>query len=143
MQTRVTLRPGEKGTKALVEEHGDRLVCVRYRYDATARVRYKTVELIVDQVPWDLGERLAAGDRRPGRPPSLVGVRVAWDDRASQQRIKDAGGRWVRKQHLWVLPLAVAKRLDLADRLVPVPDQLEDVAAVYHEKPREKPNGIR
>ena len=51
MQTRVTLRPGEKGTKALVEEHGDRLVCVRYRYDATARVRYKTVELIVDQVP--------------------------------------------------------------------------------------------
>ena len=69
MQTRVTLRPGEKGTKALVEEHGDRLVCVRYRYDATARVRYKTVELIVDQVPWDLGERLAAGERRPvGHP---------------------------------------------------------------------------
>ena len=68
---------------------------------------------------------------------------MAWDDRASQQRIKDAGGRWVRKQHLWVLPLAVAKRLDLADRLVPVPDQLEDVAAVYHEKPSEKPNGIR
>ena len=29
METRVTLRPGEKGTKALVAEHGDRLICVR------------------------------------------------------------------------------------------------------------------
>ena len=41
METRVTLRPGEKGTKALVAEHGDRLICVRYRYDAAARVRYR------------------------------------------------------------------------------------------------------
>ena len=75
METRVTLRPGEKGTKALVQEHGQRLVCVRYRY-AAARVRYKTAELIVEQVPWNPGERPVAPDRRPGQPPSLVGVRV-------------------------------------------------------------------
>jgi hypothetical protein len=125
METRVTLRPGEKGTKALVAEHGDRLICVRYRYDAAARVRYKTVELVVEQVRWEPGERGADSGRRPGRPPCLVGVRVAYQDRALQQRIRKEGGRWVRKLSLWVLPLAAAKRLKLEDRLVPVPDAID------------------
>ena len=31
------------------------MICVRYRYDAAVRVRYKTVELVVEQVPWELG----------------------------------------------------------------------------------------
>ena len=96
METRATLRPGEKRTKALLQEHGHRLVCVRYRYDAAARVRYKTVKLIVEQVPWEAAERVVASDGRPGRPPSLVGVRVAWGDRILQQRIRGAGGRWAR-----------------------------------------------
>jgi len=138
METRVTLRPGQKGTKALVQEHGLRLVCVRYRYDAATRMRYKTVELIVEQVSWSPAERSVDPKGRPGRPPSLVGVRVAWADRAMQQRIKEAGGRWVRRLGLWELPLAAAKRLDLRDRLVPVPDQIDDAAEVYHEKLREK-----
>ena len=111
METRVTLRPGQKGTKALVEEHGLRLVCVRYRYDAAAHVRYKTVELIVEQVPWNPVEQPPAIDRKPGRPPSLVGVAVAWDDRVLRQRVKDAGGRWIHTERLWVLPLGAAKRL--------------------------------
>ena len=69
METRVTLRPGEKGTKALVAEYGHRLICVRYRYDAAARLRYKTVELVVEQVPWDPAEHaLDPGVGQAGRP---------------------------------------------------------------------------
>ena len=49
MQTRLTLRPGERGTKKLVEQYGDRLVCVRYRYDAATGRRIKTAEVIVDE----------------------------------------------------------------------------------------------
>ena len=90
METRVTLRPGEKSTKALVAEHGHRLVCVRYRYDAAAQVRYKTMELVVDQVPWGPGAHAADPE---GRPPSQVGVRVAYEDRALRQRIRQLGGR--------------------------------------------------
>lgn len=140
METRVTLRPGEKGTKALVAEYGHRLICVRYRYDATARMRYKTVELVVEQVPWEPGER-AANPGKPGRPPSLVGVRVAYEDRALQQQIRQAGGRWVRELRLWVLPLTAAKRLQLGDRLVPVPDGEASGSEVYHRKLHEKPGG--
>ncbi len=52
MQTRLSLRPGQKGTKKLVVKYGDRLVAVRYRYDAEQKRRYKTVELIVEESPW-------------------------------------------------------------------------------------------
>jgi len=45
----------------------------------------------------------------------------------------------MRRLRLWVLPLATAKRLGLGERLVPVPDQLDEVAKVYHEKRCEKP----
>jgi len=36
METRVFLRPGDKGTRKLAARFGKRLICVRYRYDAAA-----------------------------------------------------------------------------------------------------------
>jgi hypothetical protein len=33
MITRLKLKPRQKGTKKLLSEYGDALVCVRYRYD--------------------------------------------------------------------------------------------------------------
>ncbi|HEX9874022.1 MAG TPA: hypothetical protein VGA43_06645 [Deferrimonas sp.] len=51
MKTRVSLKPGDKGTRQLLAEYGDKLVCVRYRYDPKERMRYKTVELIIDAKP--------------------------------------------------------------------------------------------
>ena len=47
MRTRLHLKPGQKGTKQLLAQYGDRLGCVRYRYDAQQKKRFKTVELIV------------------------------------------------------------------------------------------------
>lgn len=55
MIARLKLKPGQKGTKKLVAEHGDALVCVRYRYDEASSTRFKTVELIVEKkhgAPW-------------------------------------------------------------------------------------------
>jgi hypothetical protein len=51
MRARRTLAPGQKGTKKLLREYGAQLVCVRYRYDAERRLRFTTVELIVEQSP--------------------------------------------------------------------------------------------
>ena len=42
MRIRLTLRPGQNGAKQLQAQHGDRLVCVRYRYDARQQKRFKT-----------------------------------------------------------------------------------------------------
>ena len=53
MRVRLKLKPGQRGTKHLLKQFGDRLVCVRYRYDEKARKRYKTVELIESEEPWN------------------------------------------------------------------------------------------
>ncbi len=57
MRTRLKLNPGQRGTKQLVEQYGDQLVCVRYRYDETCMRRYKTVELIIDESDWEPRKR--------------------------------------------------------------------------------------
>lgn len=63
MRTRLTLIPGQNGTKSLLERYGDRLVCVRYRYDEKKEKRYKNVELIFEE------GMAAAGRRLPGVDP--------------------------------------------------------------------------
>lgn len=93
MRVRLVRRPGQHGTRAYVERYGNRLVCVRYRYDTAAGRRYKTVEIIVEEAPWapaggtfddghTLGEPLddpvdPLGTAQPvasvERPPAIVG----------------------------------------------------------------------
>jgi hypothetical protein len=55
--------------------YGDRLVCVRYRYDSARGVRHKTVELIVETTPWSPHVRT---QRR--NPHDRVGVPVAYSE---------------------------------------------------------------
>src|SRR5882672_3898114 len=52
MEIRLTLRRGMSGTKKLLARYGERLVCVRYRYDRATGRRVKTAELIVEDVAW-------------------------------------------------------------------------------------------
>ncbi len=59
MKTRLILKPGQKGTGRLVNIYGDRLICVRYRYDEKRRKRLKTVELLVEETDWN-------PDKKPG-----------------------------------------------------------------------------
>src|SRR5258706_6552214 len=53
MRTRLTIKPGHPGARHLTQIYGERLVCVRSRYDFARRRRVKTVELIVAEVPWE------------------------------------------------------------------------------------------
>src|SRR5262249_12946847 len=62
LRTRLTLRPGRPGTKDLVAEFGDRLLCVRYRYDDEHHLRYKTAEVIIEAAPWTPARPFAATD---------------------------------------------------------------------------------
>jgi hypothetical protein len=55
MQIYRTIKLGKRGTKILMREYGERLICVRYRYDRDTHKRYKTVELIVNH--WDWNEK--------------------------------------------------------------------------------------
>ncbi|MEO8164804.1 MAG: hypothetical protein ABI619_05350 [Betaproteobacteria bacterium] len=103
MEARVTLRPGQRGTKKLVQRFGDRLICVRYRYDVSRRKRFTTVELIVDEAPW---QPLTPSGRPAGNPPERVGVRVGYNEQALREQVKAAGGRWDADRRLWQLATA-------------------------------------
>jgi hypothetical protein len=108
MRVRLTRRPGQSGTAAYVAEYGDRLICVRYRYDAQRRRRYKTVEIIVEERPWS----------PPLRPDTLVGVRLDYTEATLRRAIQAAGAVWRPKLKVWALTYAEAMRLGLRDHIV-------------------------
>ncbi|MCI0389708.1 MAG: hypothetical protein MOB07_13230 [Acidobacteria bacterium] len=67
MQTTRKVAPGQKGAKKLLKQYGARLLCVRYRYDATQGKRFKTVELIIEEAA--LVSARPHGEKEAGRHP--------------------------------------------------------------------------
>ena len=110
MRTRLHLKPGQRGTKQLLAQYGDRLVCVRYRYDAQRRKRFKTVEIIVAERAWDPPAPRLAND-------TPVAVRLDFAELELRQRVKQAGGKWNPDRKLWQLRYADAVALKLAPRI--------------------------
>lgn len=110
MQTRLSLKPGQKGTKKLVAEYGDRLVAVRYRYDRDRQRRYKTVELVVEESPWS--PRI--------KPDARMSIRVEADETNVRQQIRAAGGHWDAANKVWELEYREVVRLKLEERLLMV-----------------------
>lgn len=110
MKARLTLQPGQDGTRKLVEEYGDRLLYVRYRYDPVRKRRVKTVELIVEEVPW--APALGRISRK-----TIVGVRVSAREGVMRQQVKQAGGTWDPQRKLWNLPYEKVVELGLEERM--------------------------
>ena len=111
MRTRLIRQPGQPGTKKLVEQYGAELVCVRYRYDDQRGKRYKTVELIVEEMPY-----APAVPKR--KPETLVGVRIGISEGALQKKVKQVGATWNRARQVWELRYGNAVELGLVDRIV-------------------------
>lgn len=110
MPVRLTLSAGKRGTLGLLREYGDRLVCVRYRYDKKAKRRYKTVEIIVDEVEWLSRHEKAMADR-------VVRLRISYEERELREAVKRSGGFWDRELRVWKLRYGEVLRLGLEDRV--------------------------
>ena len=108
---RLTLQPGQDGAKGLQAEYGDRLVCVRYRYDAQKQKRYKTVELVVAEEQWE------PPAPRPA-PEQIVAVRVSAPEATLRQQVKNAGGQWDGQRRVWKLRYDRVVALGLNKRIV-------------------------
>lgn len=111
MITRLKLKPGQKGTKKLMAEYGDTLVCVRYRYDHASRTRIKTVELVVDKKAWiPPAKKFTDND--------LVPVRIGFADSAMRERAKAAKGKWDPEKKLWFMRYGKVKGTSLEKHIV-------------------------
>lgn len=110
MRARSKLMLGQPGTCKLLRQYGERLVCLRYRYDATKRRRYTTAEIIVSQSDWAPMPSVVA--RR-----EQVGVAVEVREVSLRAKIKAAGGRWDPYRRVWFLPMEQVLHPGLTTRL--------------------------
>lgn len=111
MLSRSKLKPGQKGTKKLTELYGEKLVCVRYRYDEQRQMRFKTAEIIVEATRW-------IPKPKPSTPPRVVLVRVAYGEVDLGRQVRNAGEKWIAKRKLWEIPYEQVVALKLENRIV-------------------------
>lgn len=103
------LKPGQKGTRRLVEQYGESLLCVRYRYDVKRGVRLKTVEIIVEEKP-DLSPRYKEGD--------IVPISVSFEEIELREQLRALHARWDSQQKLWFVPYRLIQGTPLEKRIV-------------------------
>ncbi len=87
-------------------EHGDALLCVRYRYDRQSRTRLKTVELIIEKKTW----RPAANRFEDN---SLVPVHIEYDNKILREKAKAAKGKWDPRARAWFIQYGKIKGTEL------------------------------
>ena len=109
-EVRTTLLPGQNGTKSLLRQYGDQLVCVRYRYDKLRGKRLKTIELVVDEQDWVPGVNIS--------PERKVSIRVGYDEAELREQVKIAGGYWAPDKKAWQLSYAKVLQLGLERRIL-------------------------
>ena len=123
MKIKNVLQPGKRGTKALVKEYGDQLVCVRYRYDYFNKKKYKTVELIINEDDWHPlplhpDTTHAKEVEQDFNREHKLKVRIAWDEKELQTAAKSHGGLWSPKEKVWLMDSYEVKNAGLAHRVV-------------------------
>lgn len=110
MKSRLNLKPGQKGTKHLVEKYGKALLYVRYRYDEVRGVRLKTVEIIVEEKTWN--------PPLPLQDEDVVPLLVNFSEMELREKLKDAGGRWNPEEKLWYVSYGPIRGTVLEDRIM-------------------------
>lgn len=108
MKTHCHLKPGQKGTKRLLEQYGTSLVCVRYRYDENRGVRLKTVEIIIEEKPLKQ-PRFKDGDIAP--------VLVNYDETELREQLRKMRARWSPEEKLWFVPYRLIRGTELEKRI--------------------------
>jgi len=107
LKTRRKLNAGQPGTKKLIREYGDKLVCVRYQYDNLTWRKQRTIELVLDEDDWI------------PKSKDLVHIQVKYGEKELGIRVKQNGGIWNRKKQLWELPINKVLEMGLTDSIVP------------------------
>jgi len=109
MKAYAHLKPGQNGTKRLMERYGKALLCVRYRYDSVRGVKLKTVEIVVEEKPGRMSFHF--------RDDDLVPVVVAFEETALRERLRMMRARWDPAAKLWMAPYRLIRGTELEARI--------------------------
>ena len=97
-----------------MEQYGDALVCVRYRYDEASRTRIKTVELIVDKK--ELTQSRKQQQKIEDR--TVVPVRIEYGEKQLGKIARSAGGKWNPEVKLWYIQYGNIKGTELEKHMI-------------------------
>lgn len=109
MKAYAHLKPGQKGTRRLSEQYGERLLCVRYRYDELRQMKLKTVELIVEERPLT---------RPRFKDDELVPLAVAYTETGLREQLRRLRARWEPQRKVWLVPFGAIRGTELEARIV-------------------------
>lgn len=109
MKSHCHLKPGQKGTKRLVEQYGESLLCVRYRYDENRKVRLKTVEIIVEEKPWQPPFSFRDNDIAP--------ITVAFEETELRAKLHKMPAKWDPIAKVWLVPYRLIRGTELESRI--------------------------
>jgi hypothetical protein len=110
MQARRTLVPSQKGAKKYLDYDGEKLICVRYRYDKQQRQCVTREEIVV-------AESAGTPPAAPSVETVIVGLRVGLNEVAIQWLVKQAGGKWNHQLQVWEISSDQAVALGLTERM--------------------------
>lgn len=105
------LKPGQKGSKRLVEQYGDALLCIRYRYDEKRGVHLKTVEIVVEE---------KTANPIHFKDSDIVSVSVGFEEMELRERLRSLRARWDTQAKLWFVPYRLIRGTDLETRITVV-----------------------
>ena len=103
------VKPGQKGSKRLVEQYDDKPLCVRYRYDENRKVRMKTVEIIVEERSWQPPFRFRDDDLAP--------VAVEYGETALREKLRRLRATWEPQAKVWLVPYGKIRGTELKTRI--------------------------
>ncbi len=110
MRIGLSLKPGRSGTKKLVARYGEQLVCVRYRYDEKRKKRFKTVELIIEEIAWEPRHNAYEDD-------AIVGIWLKPMEEELRKKVLRAEGRGNKTGKVWQIRYDKAVKLGLVGRI--------------------------
>ena len=111
MKAKRTLLPGGPGTKKIMNKYGDRLLCVRYRTDPNTHKKYKTIELIEEEIRHDQKPKTISMNKR-------VDIQIHVKESFLRELVKTAGGKWNIGKQTWRLPYGEVLKLGLDKRII-------------------------
>jgi len=111
LTTRRTIYPGEPGSKKWQKIYGDKLICVRYKYDEITKKRMTTIELMVEQKDWQPKQKFIPQNK-------IVQVKINYGEIDLARKVKSLGGKWNKTKKVWELAYGYVQALGLAKRIV-------------------------
>ena len=82
---------------------------MRYRYDKQRRVRLKTVEIIVEERPWQPPFRF--------RDEDLTPVPVGYGETAVREQLRKVRAMWNPEAKVWLVPYGKIRGTELETRI--------------------------